>query len=327
MSNTWEYRFAFRAEDRTDVPPEFRSVYERLRAANAQPVYCLFTPAVKEHTYIVSRWIPPKLILVFQESIAVLSLDLHSSQVHAFEQFRNDFLGFGLAEFLLNCWLTLYPGDPSQGPIEVRFPSRAIQHYWELSGLLLNWCNEEEGSSGTGFQSLDSLEGLPAKFASFLHSHPELGTILEFFFQPAMEGRARQEQSFANLLLLTTSKGIFALADQHHHGRSEYGIEMTYLPACRLRTAGWIEPADGKSGVIEISMHGAATRSRLSWPVYKGLQPYVLRWIQAVNRSIKVSEQENAPEGGLPNRNSNESKTCRHPLSESRSPYVSSGRN
>ncbi len=323
MSNTWEYRFAFRVEGGNDIPAEFRSTYERLGKANGRPVYSLFTPSVKEHAFIVSRWIPPKLILVFQESIAVLSLDLHSSQVHAFEQSRSDFLGFGLAEFLLNCWFTLYPGDPAQGPIEVRFPSRAIQHYWELSGLLLKWCNEEEGASGMGLQSLNRLEGLPAKFASFLHSHPELGTIFEFFFQPAMEGRAREGQSFANLLLLMTSKGIFALGDQHHHKRSEYGIEMTYLAARRLRTAGWIEPANSQSGVIEVSMHGATTSSRLSWPAYKGLQPYASRWIQAVNRSIKASEQEHTLEGGLQNRNSSESETRRHPLSESGSPYVS----
>ena len=327
MSNTWEYRFAFRAEDLTDIPLEFRCVYERLKVDNGHPVHGLFTPSVKEHTLIASRRIPPKLILVFQESIAVLSLDLHSSQAHAFEQSRSDSLGFGLAEFLLNCWFTLYPGDPEQGTLEVRFPSRAIQHYWELSGLLLKWCSEEEGAGGAGFQSLKPIEGLPPKFASFLHSHPELGTILEFFFQPAMEGRARHEQSFANLLLLMTSKGIFALADQHHHERSEYGIEMTYLPERRLRTAEWIESADSQSGVIEVSMHGATTRSRLSWPVYKGLQPYVRRWIQAINRSIKASEQVHAPEGGLPSRNGNESETRRHPLSESFGPYVSSGRN
>lgn len=306
MSNTWEYRFAFRVEGRNDVPPEFRTAYERLGEANGRPIYGLFTPPIKEHAFIVSRWIPPKLILVFQERSALLALDCNSNQVHAFEQRRRDFLGFGLAEFLLNCWFTLYAGDPAQRQVEVRFPARAAQHYGELTRLLLNWCNGKEEIDGQEPSSLRKLSGLPSKFTSFLHAHPELGTVFEFFFQPAMGVRKSHQKAFSNLLLMMTSRGIFALGDQYRNECSEYGIEMTCLPSSRIKTAEWIESANGQQAVIEISMHGAAVRWRISWPVNVGLRPYALRWIQAVNAAIKISGGEFMPEEGMTSRDNDE---------------------
>jgi hypothetical protein len=321
VSNTWDYRFAFRVEDGDDLPTEFRSAYDRMEKVNGHAVYGLFTPSVKEHAFIVSRWIPPRLILLFQGSIAVLSLDSHSNQAHIFEVCRNDFLGFGIAEFLLNCWFKLCPGDETQRHIKIRFPSRAVQHYWELTRLLLGWCSGKE-EAGNAVQRPNPVAGVPAKFASFLESHTELGAISEFFYQPAMESRTRRGQSFANLLLLLTSRGIFALADQYHSARSEYGIEMTYLPSSRLRTAEWIEPANGQSGAIQISMHGVTSRSRASWPVYLGLQSYALRWIRAVDSEIKGSAPKHAAEGGLTNPNSTEDDRCHRSFSLGVSHYV-----
>jgi hypothetical protein len=314
VSNTWDYRFAFRVEDGKEIPAEFRSAYERLAKTHGRPVYGLFTPPIRELTFIVSRWIPPRLILVFRESIAGLSLDSHSNQTHGFEVCRNDFLGFGIAEFLLNCWFKLRPGDETQKHIEIRFPSRVGRHYWELTRLLLDWCSGKE-EAGNAVQRPNPVAGVPAKFASFVDLHTELGAISEFFYQPAMESRTRRGQSFANLLLLLTSRGIFALADQYRGGRSEYGIEMTYLPSGRLRTVEWTEPANVQSGAIEISMHGVTSRSRASWPVHSGLQPYALRWIRAVDSAIEESAPKHATEGGLTNPDSAEDDQCHHSLS------------
>lgn len=315
MSNTWDYRFAFRVEDRNEIPAEYRSEYERLGKTNGRLVYGLFTPSIKEHTFIISRWIPPRLILVFRERIAVLSLDSHSNQTHSFQVCRNDFLGFGIAEFLLNCWFKLCAGDETERHIEIRFPSRAVQHYWELIRFLLDWCKGNEEPSANRVQSLGFLNGLPAKFASFLDSHTEMGAISEFFFQPAIESHRRRGQSFANLLLLLTSRGIFALADQYRSGRSEYGIEMTYLPLSRLGAVEWTDPANVQSGAIDISMQGVTARSRTSWPVHSGLQSYALRWIQAVDSAIKTSASKHATEGGLVNPNSTESDRCQRSFS------------
>ena len=253
----------------------------------------------------------------------MLSLDSHSNQTCSFEACRNDFLGFGIAEFLLNCWFKLCAGDETQRHMEIRFPSRAVQHYWELTRLLLDWSNGNKEPSGNEVQSFGPINGLPAKFASFLHAHAELGTISEFFFQPAMESHTRRGQSFANFLLLLTSRGIFALADQYRSGRSEYGIEMTHYPSSRLRTVEWTEPANVWSGAIEISMHGVTARSRASWPVHAGLQPYALRWIRAVDSAIKTPAPEQTPEGGLTNRNETESDRYQRSFSLGVSHYVS----
>jgi hypothetical protein len=290
--------------------------------ANGHAVYGLFTPSVKEHTFVVSRWIPPRLILVFRESIAVLSLDSHCNQTHTFEVCRNDFLGIGIAEFLLNCWFKLGLGDETQRHIEIRFPSRAVRHYWELTRLLLDWCSGKEEAKNTVRRSNPVVGVPPPKFASFMVVHTELGAISEFFYQPSMESRTRRGQSFPNLLLLLTTRGIFALADRYRGGRSEYGIEMTYLPSSQLGTVEWIESANVQSGAIEISMQGVTARSRTFWPVHSGLQPYALRWIRAVDSAIKTSAPKNTAEGGLTNRNSTEGDRYQRSFSQGVSHYV-----
>ena len=292
MSNTWDYRFAFRVERRDDVPAEFRNMYERLLVTCGPPRFGLFSPAMEDPGFIFSRWLPPKLLLVFSESLALLSLDTRSDQVQIFELSRADFLGCSLGESLLKCWFTLYPGPAADGGVQIRFPSRASQHYVELARFLLNWSDREDGAVRNSLQSSRAIPGLPPKFSSFLEGHTEFGPASEFFFQPATELRKKREQRWANVLLLITRDSIVALTDQHHKERSQYGIEMTYLPLRCLRSVDWADPHDGRQSAITVCLKGAKTELRLSWPVYSGLKPYAVRWVKAVQSSVKVLRRE-----------------------------------
>ena len=60
MSNTWEYRYAFRLQDSQDVPVEFLSVYRNLTEKEGDPVLAFFSPALKEGHFLTSHWIPPR---------------------------------------------------------------------------------------------------------------------------------------------------------------------------------------------------------------------------------------------------------------------------
>jgi len=292
MSNTWDYRFAFRVERRDDVPAEFRGAYDRLVGTCGQPMFELFSPATEDPGFIFSHWFPPKLILIFSESLALLSLDPRSDQSQILELSRRDFLGYSLGEFLLKCWFTLYPGPSADGGLQIRFPSRAAQHYVELARFLLNWSGRGDEAVGNSLQPSRVIPGLPAKFSSFLESHAEFGPVSEFFFQPATELRKKRDERWANILLLITRDSIVALTDQYRGECSQYGIEMTHLPLRRVRSAGWTDPHDGCQPAITVCLQGAKTEQRLSWAVYSGLKPYALRWVDAVESAVKAFRRE-----------------------------------
>lgn len=294
MSHTWDYRFAFRLSGLDDVPQEFRGAYDRLVCAKGLPVFSLFTPSIVEHAFVVSRRLPPRVILVFPRSFVLLSLDTNSNAVGTFDLNRADFLGYGLAEFMLNCWFTVYHGRSEDGKTMVRLPARAGEHFWELSRLLLAWCRDGDLFRNKS-QNASAMPGLPAKFLSFLSGHPEYGKISEFFFQPALPPRGKRGTAFANLLLCMVPSGIQILSDQNHYRRSETGLEMTFLPLSRIQSAGWIEPSQDGSALLRIDLHGEETHSQVNWHVLAGLKPYALRWIQMVNNAANTKRQR--PQG------------------------------
>jgi hypothetical protein len=294
MSNTWDSRFSFYVKGREDVPVEFQGAYDRLIDPYGPPAFGLFSPAMEDSGLIVSRWLPPWLIMSFSDAFALLSLDTKSDQVRSLIIGRHDFLGYGLAEFLLKCWFTLHVGCSPEARTEVRFPSRTSEYYWELSRSLLNWCGAESACIGTASQPIIELPGLPAKFASFLETHSEVGDVSEFFFQPAIDSRSKRQESFANLLLLMTPNGIVALGDQYRRERSELGIAMTWLHLRRVRLAEWVERTDSNSATLRISLQGTGSHSEVSWPVFSGLRPYALRWIDAVNHKVEPTWRQTA---------------------------------
>ena len=292
LSNTWDYRFAFRVERRDDVPAEFRRSYDRMLETFGPPMFGLFSPAMEDPGFFFSHWLPPKLILAFSESLALLSLETRSDQVQTFELSRLDFLGYSLGEFLLKCWFTLYPGPAAGGGVQIRFPSRASQQFVELARILRNWSDWEGGTLRNPLQFSRPIPGLPPKFSSFFEGHTEIGPVSEFFFQPATELRKKREETWANVLLLVTRDSIVALTDQHLRECSQYGIETTYLPLRCLSSVDWADPHDGCQSAIRVCLKGAKSELRLSWPVYSGLEPYAIRWVEAVESSVKTSGRE-----------------------------------
>jgi hypothetical protein len=301
MSHTWEYRFAFRVESTQDAPEEFRPSYEHLVRAHGEPRLCFFSPSVREEGWFTSPRTAPRLWMLFQESLALLSLERRSNAISTYEIRRHDLLGFGQAEFLLNCWFSVYPGNPgeSDGPLRVRFPSRASGKYETLVRTLLDWQEDfsmPEDHSGTPQEHVFR-QGLPHKYTNYMEMHPEAGRIIEQFFQPRMiVGRARGE-SFPNLLLALTSRAIIALCDQSRHGWSEYGIEARFFPLDRVSLIEWTGRDDSECGAIRMSLQGMTRHTEVAWNVFDGLKPYALRWISALESTLKLREKERGRTG------------------------------
>ncbi len=286
MSNTWEYRYAFRINGPTDVPPEFTYTHEQFVTSEGRPLFALFTPALERSGILTTHWLPPRLILAFRNFLAVLSLERRSNQVCTFKLKREDFLGCGFSNFLLNSWTSLYPGDSSDR-FQISFPSQAFRHHQELFHFLLSWSKEAPErlfECQPGPQQ--SIRGLPPKFSAVLEGYPELGEAFAFFFQPAMELHNRHEDAWANLLLAISPRGVVALSDQHHEHSSEYGLETTFFPLRCINRVNWIEPKAGNRAVIQTHLQGAECALRLRWPVFRDLRPYALRWISEVDRLL-----------------------------------------
>ncbi len=310
MSNTWDYKFAFYIESTLDVPPEFHSAYERLIGLYGPPDLALFSPAVEEFRFLVSNWLPPRIILLFPESFVLLSLETQSDQVRSVEWSHDELLGYGQADYLLNCWFTLYPGPSGDGGIKVRFPSRASDKFKPLARAIRQWI-ERDGDSNTNLRQLPMpIPGLPRKFLSFIETHSEIGQPTEFFFQPAMDHRGKGNRRWANLLLITGMNGIFALADECRGVSTDYGLEMTYLSLQRVWMVDWMEQHDGRPASIRIYLKGGKGELALSWPVFTGLKAYALRWSKvtdslanALNRgftNLEILTQNHGQDGKEP---------------------------
>jgi len=187
MSNMWDYRFAFRIEKRDDVPVGFRNVYGNFLELAGLALYGLFSPAAEDSRSLFSWRVPSRLILMFAERIVVLSLDRHSNQVQTFELNRHDFLGYGLADFLLNCWFTVYRTVTPDSGLPIQFSSRASHLYAALARLLVGWTESKADRNMDA--RVTRVHGLPLKFANYLQTHDEFGPTNEFFFQPAVDLR------------------------------------------------------------------------------------------------------------------------------------------
>jgi len=301
MSNTWEYRFAFRVETTHDAPEEFRQAYETLAREHGEPSLCFFSPSISEGRFFASRQTAPLLWMLFQESLALLSLERRSNAISTYQIGRHDLLGFGQADFLLNCGFFVYPGNQTEddGPLRVRFPSRASGKYETLVRTLLDW--QEHFSVAEDHcvspQQHVFRQGLPRKYTHYMEVNPEAGRVIEQFFQPRMiVGRARGE-SFPNLLLALTSRAVIALCDQSRNGWSEYGIEARYFPLARVNLTEWIGQRNPDCGAIRIFLRGADRHASVSFRVFDGLEPYALRWISAVESSLKLREEERGRTG------------------------------
>ncbi len=302
MSNTWEYRYAFRVHAFEDVPPEFRSAYTNLAEREGDPVLSFFSPALQEGHLLMSRGTPPRLWVVFPKSLALFSLDRKSDEVASFKLPREDFCGFGHREFLLNCCFSVYPGISESEPIEVHFPSRAEEKYQDLAKVFVGWFDKQSpiaawpGHSDPG----DLLAGLPAKFAHLIERHPEFGNVTESFFQPRMVFGRRSGGEWPNFSLLLTSEAVVVLTDQYRERWSPYGVEFLYFPLGHVQLAEWVETEGTDRGGIRVYLEGASRHLSICWNVFRGLKPYALRWLRSVEFSIKSSERDDFQSHDMP---------------------------
>jgi len=293
MSNTWEYRHAFRVHALQDVPLEFRNVYTNLAEKEADPIMSFFPPTLRECHFLVARWTPPRLWVVFPSSLVLLSLHHESDTVASFRLQREDFCGFGHRAFLLHCCFSVYPGVSEGEPLEVHFPSGAEEKYQELGKVLVEWADQQTPTAARpGCYNTGRLwAGLPPKFTHLIEQHPEFGNVTEMFYQPRMVFGGRRGGEWPDLSLLLTSEAIVVLTDQHRGRWSQYGVEFLYFPLGRVQLAEWVETGGTDRGGIRVRLEGASRHVSICWSVFRGLKPYALRWLRSLERAARATAE------------------------------------
>lgn len=287
VSNTWDYRFAYRLEELTDVPPEFRNSFLATCRSRGRPSWALFLPAMQIFSLRVPGQIPPRVVLMFSDSLALLSLDPEQDRVLSFTVDRAGFLGYGLGEFLLQCWITVYGGIQGEGTARIRFPSYCMDKYEQLAKLLFGWCQvkpaPEPPTEPTVTNRKTLLRELPPQFSGFLRHHAEFGKVSHHFLQTPAGPPSRTKSQWPTLLLALTPTGILALSDEYAGRPCEWGLEATVLPLRSLARAEWVEEAGSRPPAVRVHFRGAHQPASFTWRVFGGLRPDGVSWVQAVN--------------------------------------------
>lgn len=293
--DTWSYKHAFRLKDLQDVPSEFLRPYQDTCLRYGKPTLAFFSPASEQCARGRVRRSLPRIVLVFSEALALLTLEKESREPCHVHLPRAQWLGYGLAEFLLDCWFTVYPAAHRQFPLRLSFPSRALSFYTELAHAL--WQSHHDLDThrdDSGIASRPLLPAnLPLKLGRFLATRSEIGPLTNPFVQAAAARPQTGELVWPNLLMAVAPGKIVVLSDQFGRCFSAIGLEATFLFLDGIRRVKWREQVGSQLGAIEFELNNAAGRGRrLQWQVLRTIKPNANDWIAGVNRLLsRASEQ------------------------------------
>jgi uncharacterized protein len=169
---------------------------------------------------------PPTIILLFPDVLQVLTVASESTAAVIFEVERSRFFAHGIAEFMLDCWCTLYYADAAAAA-RLASPARAAECYRWLSQSLWTWSARDAERCAMRSPSLSffPLHRWPHKFSHFLQDHPEIDLWPQSFLQTALSVSRTHTPFWPNLLLGFTDDKIVVLCDQYDGCPSKYGLE------------------------------------------------------------------------------------------------------
>jgi hypothetical protein len=292
VSHTWEYRFAFRLAEAKDVPSEFLGALEELTLLYGPRLVGFFTPTVSHGGETAWSVVPPQVVVLFESSLALLSLELKSDRVSSLVVSREDICGYGLASFLLDSWMTIYFAGRGLASAKIRFPTQSAQESKEFTSLFHGWgfIGPDEGAD-LGIPGLSALPaGSPPQFGHFLADHPEFGQHTTCFLQPSGSSAKGKRCARLNRLFVKTSNGLLVLSDQYMQSASRWGLEATYLAKLCLRRIDWIDGFGGSEGIIRARIKGKSGVVEMEWPVHIKYKLRAIRWTREVNAAIAADK-------------------------------------
>lgn len=241
---------------------------------------------------------PPRIILLFPDVLQVLAVASESTAAVILEVKRSRFFAHGIAEFMLDCWFTLYYADASVAT-RLTFPARATECYRWLSQSLWTWSARDAEGCAMRSPSLSffPLHRWPHKFTHFLQDHPEIDLWPQSFLQTALSVSRSHTPFWPNLLLGFTDDKIVVLCDQYDGYPSKYGLEATFLPLAAVKHVTWIERTIRRQASIAIDVERQGQHIRFAWPTSPQLKHAAQNWIEGTTCRLTLeSLQAPAPQ-------------------------------
>jgi hypothetical protein len=287
-SNTWAYQHAFQIRFPEDVPPEFCNEYRKSCDQHGLPIVAFFSPTVCTLPADSLAASPPRIVLLFPDVLKVLTITSESTAAVIFEVKRSRFFAHGIAEFMLDCWFTVYYSTDALASARFVFPGRAAEFYRWLSQSLWTWSTHEAEPCDVRAETLSffPLGRWPHKFSHFLQTHPEINLRQHSFLQTALSVSKSHTPFWPNLLLASADDKIVVLCDQYDSYPSKYGLEATFLPLAGVKLVAWVERAIRRQASIAIDAEQQGRSFHFSWPACTQLKSSALNWIDWTNSIV-----------------------------------------
>lgn len=290
---TSEFLYAFQIKFLEDIPEAFQAEYEKSCDTHGIPVVAFFSPAIFWPTARSVVNAPPKVILLFTDALHIITATKSRGAV-LLEVPRSRLLAYGIAEFVLDCWFTLYYGPDASATTIIPFPARATGFYRGLSRRLWAWSSQNKEQCFVRPAPLGFfLSGrLPRKFSHFLQNHPEIRLRPQRFLQPALVMPRSHHPFWPNLLLGLTDDKLVVLCDQYDGYTSKSGLEATVLPLRTVKRITWINRRILRQARIAIDVERHGRSLRFSWPTSPRLRTAAMNWIERANVSMSFASQQ-----------------------------------
>lgn len=290
---TSEFRYAFPVKSPEDIPGDFQEEYQKSCGTHGIPLIAFFSPAIFWPTARSVVDAPAKVILLFTDALHMITVTKSRGAV-LLEVPRSRLLAYGIAEFVLDCWFTLYYGPDASATTIIPFPARAVGFYRGLSRRLWAWSSQNKEQCFVRPAPLGFfLSGrLPRKFSHFLQNHPEIRLRPQSFLQPALVMPRNHHPFWPNLLLGLTDDKLVVLCDQYDGYTSKGGLEATVLPLRTVKQITWTNRRILRQARIAIDVERDGRSLRFSWPTSPRSRTAAMNWIERANVSMSFASQQ-----------------------------------
>lgn len=237
------------------------------------------------------------MVAVFEDSIQILAQENPSTDFENTEISRSRLIGYGIAEFALDRWLTLYHGVERSALTIIPFPARATNFYRAVTQHLWGWLAQRATTGSGGSEALSFLQPsrLPDKFLQFLRGHPEIRMRSQRFFQRGLAVSRAHRPFWPTLLIGCSDSTLVAISDEYDAYPSTGGLEATCLSLDSVAGILWTDRSLLRRARISIVVEQQGRSLQLSWPASPRLKYAALGWIEAIDRSL-VQARENRGE-------------------------------
>jgi len=271
-----------------DIPTVLQEEFARCCAEHGPPIMAFLSPAIGWPMTRSAVDCPEKIIALFEDSVHVIMQRTHSKQLEDLEISRAHLLGYSIAEFVLDSWLTLYHGvEPSRLTI-IPFSVRATEYYRSFTARLCGWLPQKEVVRYTRRQVLPFLPpaGLPLTFSDFLHGHPEIKLQSQPFFQRGLTISRWHRPFWPNLFLGLSDSNVIVISDQYYDYPSAEGLEATFFSFNAVARVTWTDRSLLRRARIAIEIEQGGRTLELSWPACPDLKYAAVDWIERANSRL-----------------------------------------